>query len=62
MKFVPVLKTHLSGSQVLEKINNPHYLYRMTILQAISLLAPVMGAEITCQNLLPVVINSSKDR
>jgi len=49
-------------SQVLEKINNPHYLYRMTILQAISLLAPVMGAEITCQKLLPVVINSSKDR
>ncbi|PAN30204.1 hypothetical protein PAHAL_3G000200 [Panicum hallii] len=48
--------------QVLEKINNPHYLYRMTILQAISLLAPVMGAEITCQKLLPVVINSSKDR
>lgn len=34
----------------------------MTILQAISLLAPVMGAEITCQKLLPVVINSSKDR
>ncbi|KAM0936226.1 putative armadillo-like helical protein [Dioscorea sansibarensis] len=35
--------------QVLEKINNPHYLYRMTILHAISLLAPVM------------VINASKD-
>jgi serine/threonine-protein phosphatase 2A regulatory subunit A len=34
----------------------------MTILQAISLLAPVMGADITCQKLLPVVINSSKDR
>ncbi|GJN12897.1 hypothetical protein PR202_ga31220 [Eleusine coracana subsp. coracana] len=48
--------------QILEKINNPHYLYRMTILQAISLLAPVMGAEITCQKLLPVIINSSKDR
>jgi serine/threonine-protein phosphatase 2A regulatory subunit A len=49
-------------SQVLEKIGNPHYLYRMTILQAISLLAPVMGAEITSQKLLPVVITSSKDR
>ena len=34
----------------------------MTILQAISLLAPVMGAEITSQKLLPVVITSSKDR
>ncbi|GJN40261.1 hypothetical protein PR202_gb29450 [Eleusine coracana subsp. coracana] len=48
--------------RILEKINNPHYLYRMTILQAMSLLAPVMGAEITCQKLLPVIINSSKDR
>lgn len=51
----------LSG-QVLEMINNPHYLYRMTILRAISLLAPVMGSEITCSKLLPVVINASKDR
>ncbi|KDO70026.1 hypothetical protein CISIN_1g0068981mg, partial [Citrus sinensis] len=46
----------------LEMINNPHYLYRMTILRAISLLAPVMGSEITCSRLLPVVINASKDR
>ncbi|MED6131988.1 hypothetical protein PIB30_015139 [Stylosanthes scabra] len=43
-------------------INNPHYLYRMTVLRAISLLAPVMGAEITCSKLLPVVITASKDR
>ncbi|KAL9998805.1 putative armadillo-like helical protein [Helianthus debilis subsp. tardiflorus] len=42
-------------SQVLEMVNNPHYLYRMTILSAISLLAPVMGSEITCSKLLPVV-------
>lgn len=48
--------------QVLEMINNPHYLYRMTILRAISLLAPVMGAEITCSKLLPVVISASKDK
>lgn len=51
----------LSG-QVLEMVNNQHYLYRMTILRAISLLAPVMGSEITNSNLLPVVINASKDR
>jgi len=43
-------------------INNPHYLYRMTILRAVSLLAPVMGSEITCSKLLPVVVNLSKDR
>lgn len=48
--------------QVMEKINNPHYLYRMTVLVAISLLAPVVGAEATCQTMLPVVINAAKDR
>ncbi|KAJ1385294.1 HEAT, type 2 [Sesbania bispinosa] len=48
--------------QILEMISNPHYLYRMTVLYAISLLAPVMGSEITCSKLLPVVITSSKDR
>ncbi|CAA6674775.1 unnamed protein product [Spirodela intermedia] len=56
----------LPGSElwrsIMEKINNPHYLYRMTILHAISLLAPVMGSEITCQKLLPVIITASKDR
>mgnify|MGYP006966606052 CR=1 FL=1 len=34
----------------------------MTILNAISLLAPVMGAEVTCQTMLPVVIEAAKDR
>ncbi|KAH0854828.1 hypothetical protein HID58_037132, partial [Brassica napus] len=48
--------------QFLEMINNPHYLYRMTILRAVSLLAPVIGSEITCSKLLPVVITASKDR
>lgn len=48
--------------QVLDMINNSHYLYRMTILRAISLLAPVMGSEITCSKLLPVVVTVSKDR
>lgn len=43
-------------------VNNPHYLYRMTVLQAISLLAPVMGSEITHSKLLPVIVTASKDR
>ncbi|KAL9996746.1 putative armadillo-like helical protein [Helianthus debilis subsp. tardiflorus] len=43
-------------------IKNPHYLYPMTVLCAISLLAPVMGSEITCSKLLPVVVTASKDR
>lgn len=52
----------MSFGQVLEMINNPHYLYRMTILRAICLLAPVMGPEITCSKLLPVLVNATKDR
>ncbi|CAN6876004.1 unnamed protein product [Brassica oleracea] len=48
--------------QVLEMISNPHYLYRMTILRAVSLLALVMGSEITCSKLLPVVMTGAKDR
>lgn len=48
--------------QVMEIISNPHYLYRMTVLIAISLLAPVVGPEATCQAMLPVVINAAKDR
>ncbi|KAI7744011.1 hypothetical protein M8C21_001797, partial [Ambrosia artemisiifolia] len=41
---------------------NPHYLYRMIVLRAISLLAPVMGSEVACSKLLPVVVTASKDR
>ncbi|KAH1074448.1 hypothetical protein J1N35_026776 [Gossypium stocksii] len=48
--------------QVLEMANSPHYLYRITILCSISILAPVMGSKITCSKLLPVVVNASKDR
>lgn len=52
----------LGDGQVLEMINNSHYLYRMTVLTTISMLAPVVGADITCQTMLPVVVNASKDR
>ncbi|KAK8593056.1 hypothetical protein V6N13_043330 [Hibiscus sabdariffa] len=45
----------------LEMINNPNYLYRMTLLHATSLLALVMGADTACSKLLLVVINASKD-
>nr|KAJ0216071.1 hypothetical protein LSAT_V11C300132720 [Lactuca sativa] len=47
--------------KVLEMINNSHYLYRMTVVHAISLLAPVMGSEITFSILLPALITLSKD-
>ncbi|KAK6242831.1 hypothetical protein SCA6_008220 [Theobroma cacao] len=56
------MEVRVFPEQVLEMVNNSHYLYRMTILRAISLLAPIMESEITCSKLLPVVINASKDR
>jgi hypothetical protein len=34
----------------------------MTILRAISLLASVVGPEVTCSKLLPAVVTASKDR
>ncbi|KAL9259653.1 Serine/threonine-protein phosphatase 2A 65 kDa regulatory subunit A beta isoform-like protein [Drosera capensis] len=48
--------------KVLEMMSNPHYLYRMTVIHTISLLAPVLGSEITCSKLLPAVAKASKDR
>ncbi|KAH0678135.1 hypothetical protein KY284_019220 [Solanum tuberosum] len=59
--IIPQGFKHVISLQVLDVINNSHYLYRMTILRAISLLAPVMGSEITCSKLLPVVITAAKD-
>ncbi|CAN7050108.1 unnamed protein product [Brassica rapa subsp. trilocularis] len=53
---------HLVPQVVLEMVNNPHYLHRMMALRAISLMAPVMGSEITCSKFLPVVVEASKDR
>ncbi|CAI7835936.1 unnamed protein product, partial [Closterium sp. NIES-54] len=47
---------------VVSKVNNPHYLYRMTVLLSISMLAPVLGSEATCSTMLPIVLNAAKDR
>lgn len=48
--------------QVLALVNNPHYLYRMTILVAIGNLAPVVSHDVLCNNMLPVVIACSQDK
>ncbi len=54
-------KEHLV-QQVLEMINNPHYLYRMTILVAIAALAPVVSHDVLCSHMLPVVVSCAKDQ
>uniref|UniRef100_A0A0D3B1K8 Condensin complex subunit 1 C-terminal domain-containing protein n=1 Tax=Brassica oleracea var. oleracea TaxID=109376 RepID=A0A0D3B1K8_BRAOL len=48
--------------EVLDIVTNPHYLHRMMVLRAISLMAPVMGSEITCSKFLLVVAEASKDK
>nr|KAJ0213137.1 hypothetical protein LSAT_V11C400178760 [Lactuca sativa] len=48
--------------EVLEMINNSHYLCRLIVVRAISLLAPIMGSEITFSKLLPALITLSKER
>jgi serine/threonine-protein phosphatase 2A regulatory subunit A len=48
--------------QVLERIKNPHYLYRMTVLVAISALASIVSPDVLCNAMLPAVIGCSKDK
>ena len=48
--------------QVLALVNNPHYLYRMTVLVAIGNLAPVVSHDVLCNSMLPVVIACSQDK
>lgn len=43
-------------------INDKYSLYRNNILDALLNLAPVMGSEITCSQILPVILAASKDR
>ena len=51
-----------SAAQVLGMIDNPHYLYRMTVLSAIAALAPVITHDVLVDSMLPVVINAGKDK
>ena len=43
-------------------MNNPHYLYRMTVLLAIASLAPVVSHDVLCDSMLPVVLSAAKDK
>jgi serine/threonine-protein phosphatase 2A regulatory subunit A len=54
-------KEHLVP-QVLAMIKNPHYLYRMTVLVAISSLANYVSQEVFVSSMLPVLVSCAKDR
>lgn len=43
-------------------IKNPHYLYRMTVLVAISSLANYVSRDVLCGIMLPAIIMCAKDR
>lgn len=50
-------KDHLVP-KVLAMIKNPHYLYRMTVLFAVSMLAPVVGSDTVCNTMLPMIVGA----
>lgn len=54
-------KEHLVP-QVLAMVKNPHYLYRMTVLVAISSLANYVSQEVFVGTMLPVLVQCAKDR
>ena len=50
------------GMQVLTMVNNQHYLYRMTVLVAMTSLASVVSHETLYQTILPAVISCAQDK
>lgn len=48
--------------QVLTMVNNQHYLYRMTVLVAITSLASVVSHETLYHTILPAVVSCAKDK
>lgn len=48
--------------KVLSMVRNPHYLYRMTMLLALSHLASIVSRDVLVTLMLPVILNSAKDK
>ena len=54
-------KEHLVP-KVLSMARNSHYLYRMTMLLALSLLASIVSHDVLVSHMLPVILSSAKDK
>jgi serine/threonine-protein phosphatase 2A regulatory subunit A len=54
-------KEHLVP-KVLALARNSHYLYRMTMLLALSLLASIVSHDVLVSQMLPVILTSAKDK
>ena len=52
----------MSALQVLTMVNNQHYLYRMTVLAAMTSLASVVSHETLYQTILPAVVSCAQDK
>ncbi len=57
-----MISPHSPLLQVLGMIDNPHYLYRMTVLVAIASLAPAVPHDCLCHNMLPVMVACARDK
>jgi len=54
-------KDHLLP-RILAMARNSHYLYRMTMLLSLSLLAPLVSHDVLVSQMLPVVLAAAKDK
>ena len=57
-----MISLHSPLLQVLGMIDNPHYLYRMTVLVAIASLAPAVPHVCLCLNMMPVMVACARDK
>lgn len=59
---MPVFDVFFTCFQILAMIKNQHYLYRMTVLLAISMLASVVSQDVLINSMLPVIVSAAKDK
>lgn len=57
---IPCTPTTHPPLQILAMVRNPHYLYRMTVLSAISSLASFVPTDVLCNQMLPVLTACAK--
>jgi serine/threonine-protein phosphatase 2A regulatory subunit A len=47
--------------RIKQLMSSPHYLYRLTVLRALSLLAPAVGEEVILAEILPIIKHATTD-
>ena len=54
-------RTHILP-HVIDLLGNPHYLYRMTMVKALTLLAGAVGQEVCMRDVMPALKTASRDK